>query len=157
MIIASDKSEFEEFAEEGETFLRQLEHHLGSPDRAYAISVMRVTFRVLRDHLSVEDSLLLLSHLPMAIKSIYGDGWQIRNPEKIKNIDDFIVAVMRRDENPATEDYISEGDILESVYATVKTLKSYIKKGTMDQALSGLPKNVRSIFKPAGRIHTNTI
>jgi uncharacterized protein (DUF2267 family) len=62
--------DFEKYAMKGNEFLNHLQVNLETPDRAHAGRILRSTFRVLRNHLTFEESLQLLSQLPMAIKSV---------------------------------------------------------------------------------------
>lgn len=138
--------EFDKFAAKGNQFLHQLENNLGINDRAHAARILRSTFRVLRNHLTFEESLQLLSQLPMAIKSIYADGWKASHQKKIKTIDDFLVEIIQEEGNSVLIDFQSREDILDSVRAVIDTMKLYVSSQEMEQALATLPAKVQAIF-----------
>ncbi|HPM32772.1 MAG TPA: DUF2267 domain-containing protein [Chryseolinea sp.] len=62
--------DFEKYAMKGNEFLHALAVNLKDSDRAHAARIVRSTFRVLRNRLSVEESLQLIAQLPMALKSV---------------------------------------------------------------------------------------
>ena len=139
--------DFEKYAMKGNEFLHQLEAKLGSSDRAHAARILRSTFRVLRNHLTFEESLQLLSQLPIAIKGLYVDGWKKGEHKRIRTIDDFLVEIIQEDGNSAWRDFSNKEEILESVRAVVDTMRVYVSAGEMSQALGTLPRKIQSIFE----------
>lgn len=138
--------EFDKFAMKGNQFLHQLENNLATNNRAHAARILRSTFRVLRNHLTFEESLQLISQLPMAIKSVYVDGWKASQRRKIKTIDDFLVEILQEEGDLALIDFQSSEDILDSVRAVVDTLRLYVSSEEIDQALGTLPKRIQTVF-----------
>jgi uncharacterized protein (DUF2267 family) len=144
--------EFEKYAMKGNEFLHRLEANLGSNDRAHAARILRSTFRVLRNHLTFEESLQLLSQLPMVIKSVYVDGWKKGQHKKIRTVDDLIVEIIQEEGNAAAIDFGSSDDIINSVRAVVDTMKLYVSAGEMDQALATLPRQIHELFETSEQV-----
>lgn len=138
--------DFEKYAMKGNEFIHQLEANLGSPDRGHAGRILRTTLRVLRNHLTFEESLQLLSQLPMAIKSVYVDGWKKGEHQRLKTVDDFLIEIIREDGNSAWRDFSNKGEILEAVRAVIETMRIYVSPEEMDQALGTLPRKIQSAF-----------
>lgn len=138
--------DFEKYAMKGNEFLHHLQVNLGTPDRAHAGRILRSTFRVLRNHLTFEESLQLLSQLPMAIKSVYVEGWKRGEHERIKTEDDFIVEIIHEEGSLAWRDFSSKDEILAAVRAVVETMKIYVSAEEMEQALGTLPRKIQQIF-----------
>ena len=138
--------DFEKYAMKGNEFLHQLEVNLGSNDRDRAARILKSTFRVLRNHLTFEESLQLLSQLPMAIKAVYVDGWQKKDHFKIKDSDEFIFEIAAEDGLQAWADFRSMEDIQDAVNAVIETMALYVSTGEMNEALNTLPRKVREIF-----------
>lgn len=145
--------DFEKYAMNGNEFLHRLQVNLAyhskekNTDRAHAARLLRSTFRVLRNHLSPHESLQLLSQLPMAIKSVYVDGWQLHDHKRIKTIDDFLVEIIGEDGQDAWRDFSSSDDVLGSVQAVIDTMRLYVSPEEMDQALNTLPRKVKVFFE----------
>ncbi|MGC1241464.1 MAG: DUF2267 domain-containing protein [Chryseosolibacter sp.] len=138
--------DFEKYAMKGNEFLHQLQVNLGTSDRGHASRILRTTFRVLRNHLTFEESLQLLSQLPMAIKSVYVEGWKRGEHKRIKTVDDFIVELIYEEGSSAWRDFSSKDEILEAVKAVVETMKLYVSAEEIDQAMGTLPRKIQSIF-----------
>lgn len=141
--------DFEKYAMKGNEFMHQLETNLGVADRGHAARILRSTFKVLRNHLTFEESLQLLSQLPMAIKSLYVDGWTRGANMRIKTVDDFIIEIIQAEGNLAWRDFSSKEEILQAVRAVVDTMRIYVSGEEMDQALATLPRKIQTIFEPS--------
>ncbi|HEU5292156.1 MAG TPA: DUF2267 domain-containing protein [Cyclobacteriaceae bacterium] len=139
--------DFNTYGVKGNEFLSYLEDNLRSTDRPHAARILRSTFRVLRNHLSFEESFQLLSQLPMAIKAVYVDGWKIAEHKKIKTVDDFVNEIIREDGNNAWRDFGSKAEIIDCVRAVMDTMRMYVSKEEISQAINTLPDNVKTIFK----------
>jgi uncharacterized protein (DUF2267 family) len=139
--------DFNKYAMKGNEFLHHLEDNLGNEDRAHAARILRSTFRVLRNHLTFEESLQLLSQLPMAIKGVYVDGWKKGQHKKIKTIDDFVIEILQEEGNSAWRDFASLEDVIDCIRAVINTMRLYVSEAEINQALGTLPKQIREIFE----------
>lgn len=139
--------DFNKFAMKGNEFLNRLEENLDTDDRAHAARILRSTFRVLRNHLTFEESLQLLSQLPMAIKAIYVDGWKKGEHKKIKTADEFLIEIIQEEGNSAWRDFSSKEEIIDCVRAVIDTLRVYVSAAEMEQALGTLPRGIQEIFE----------
>lgn len=139
--------DFNKYAMKGNEFLHQLEENLGDNYRNHAARVLRSVFRVLRNHLTFEESLQLLSQLPMAIKAVYVDGWKKGEHKKIKTVDEFLVEIIYEDGASAWRDFSSRDEIIESIRAVIRTMRIYVSAEEMDQALATLPGKLQEIFE----------
>jgi uncharacterized protein (DUF2267 family) len=139
--------DFEKYAKKGNEFLHHLEDNLNTEDRAHAGRILRSTFRVLRNHLTFEESLQLLAQLPIALKGVYVDGWSAAAHRKIKTAEEFLYEIVQEDGNNAWRDFSNEDEILLAVRAVLNTLRIYVSGPELDQALGTLPTKVRRIFE----------
>jgi uncharacterized protein (DUF2267 family) len=142
--------DFEKYAMKGTEFLSLLKESLGTEDDGHAARILRSTFRVLRNHFTFEESLQLLSQLPMAIKSVYVDGWKKGEYKRIHNVDDFLLEIIQKDGDSARRDFVDNEEILDSVRAVIDTMRVYVSAQEMDQALATLPREIRGLFEPYG-------
>ena len=134
--------DFEKYAMKGNEFVNHLKENLESKDRSHAARILRSTFRALRNHISFEESLQLLSQLPMAIKCVYIDGWKKGSHKKIKTVDDLLIEIIQEEGDAAWRDFGSREDILDGVRAVLNTMRVYVSEGEMNQALKTLPEKV---------------
>lgn len=139
--------DFNKYAFKGNEFLHYLESALEDDDRGHAARILRATFRVLRNHLTVEESLQLIAQLPMAIKAVYVDGWSLAKHRRVATVDDFLTEILDESGNSAWRDFDSKGEILECVRAVIQTMQVYVSPEEMEQALGTLPKKLQLIFE----------
>jgi uncharacterized protein (DUF2267 family) len=138
--------DFDKFAMKGNEFLHRLENNLGVKNRAHAARVLKSTCRVLRNHFTFEESLQLISQLPMAIKGIYVDGWKKGQHQKIKTVDDLLTEVIQEEGDTVLLDFENKEDILDAIRAVIETMRFYVSAEEMDQALGTLPKQIQNIL-----------
>jgi uncharacterized protein (DUF2267 family) len=143
--------DFEKYAKKGNEFMHHLEDNLNTEDRAHAGRILRSTFRVLRNHLTFEESLQLLAQLPMALKAVYVDGWSAAAHRKIKSPEEFLVEIGREEGSNAWRDFSNEDEMISAVRAVIDTLREYVSSQEIDQALGTLPAKVRQIFESSGQ------
>lgn len=139
--------DFEKYAMKGNEFMHQLEENLSTLDRAHAGRILRSTFAVLRNHLMFQESLQLLSQLPMAIKAVYVDGWRAGSHTRIHSVDQFLVEIVQAEGNSAWRDFSSREDLISAVRAVIDTMRLYVSSEEMDQALKTLPAQIQEIFE----------
>jgi uncharacterized protein (DUF2267 family) len=139
--------DFEKYAMKGNEFLNRLETNLGVADRPHAARILKSTFRVLRNHLTFEESLQLLSQLPIAIKGVYVEGWKKGQHKRIKTEDDFLIEIIQEDGDMSWKDFDDKENMLESVRAVINTMRQYVSSEEINQALGTLPKKVQAIFE----------
>jgi uncharacterized protein (DUF2267 family) len=140
--------DFEKYAMKGNEFVNLLAKNLGDDTgRARAGRILRSVFRTLRNHLTLEESSDLLAQLPMAVKSVYVEGWRISQPhERIRTIEAFAAEVIKEQGQVAWRDFSSLDEVIQSVRAVIETMVAYISADEMEEAFGTLPKNLRSIF-----------
>lgn len=136
---------FEQYAQKGNQFLNELTDELGTDDKTQAARIMRAVFRTLRDVITIHESIQLLSQLPMALKSVYVDGWDINIRKKFKTENDFLSNVAREEGRPAWKDFASVEDIRESAVAVFKIMGNYVSEGEIKDLESVLPKAIKPL------------
>ena len=139
---------FEKYAAKGNEFVNKVATRLGDPEnRDRAGRVLRSVLRALRNRITVEESLQLISQLPMAIKAVYVEGW---NPHhefvRIKTIEDLSEEVMQEDGRLAWRDYSSIEEATEAIEAVMKTLADYVSAGELHDVINLMPKEIKKHF-----------
>src|SRR5687768_15771521 len=88
---------FENYAAEGNVFLKTVARELGSPeDYGHAFRILQAVFHTIRDRITPEESLHLISELPMAIKGLYVHNWKIHEkPKKYETKNEFLDEVCK--------------------------------------------------------------
>ncbi|TLP81772.1 DUF2267 domain-containing protein [Maribacter sp. ACAM166] len=140
---------FNQYATEGNTFLKEYtkEMNLGT-DTDKGGRIFTAIMRALRDIIPPEESLQLIAQLPMFLKGVYVNGWNIKKQKpKIKHMPEF-VELVRQHDNPAAGGDFGEDDDLAERYidTTFIYLRKYISLGEMEDIRDGLPKDLKSMI-----------
>ena len=139
---------FEKYAAKGNEFVNKLGGHLGDVgNRDRAGRVLRCVLRALRNRITMEESLQLLSQLPMAIKAVYVEGWKPHQKfTRIKTIEDFSEEVMKEDGLSVWRDFSSVEDTMIAIEAVTKTLADYVTAGELHDVIGLMPKEIKQHF-----------
>ena len=140
---------FNQYATEGNTFLKEYakEMNLGTnTDKAGRIFI--AIMHALRDIIPPEESLQLIAQLPMFIKGVYVNGWNIKKQKpKVKKIAEFVELVRQHDQPAAVNDFGYDDDLAEQfIDTTFIYLRKYISLGEMEDIRDGLPKDLKSMI-----------
>jgi uncharacterized protein (DUF2267 family) len=140
---------FEKFAQEGNSFMKELARNLGHPNEIGRTEIiLRAVLHTLRDRLTVGESLNLISSLPMFMKAMYVDSWKYRDkPLPLKTRQDFIDEVERLQLEIGERNFdwaVSTEEIVNTVF---NTMKKYIPEGEVTDMVSQLPADIRELFR----------
>lgn len=130
-------SHFEKYAHEGNRFINQVAEEIGYPDdHELAFRVTRAVFRALRDRIAVEESMHLISELPMALKAVYVDDWNItRKRANYSTKQDMLVDVTGQLQTGLL-DFAFEPE--EKVKAVFRVLRHTVSEGEMRHVINQL-------------------
>jgi uncharacterized protein (DUF2267 family) len=139
---------FDEYAEKGKSFLKEVANELGTDDLDRAGRMLRSVLRALRNRLTIEESFHLIGQLPMMLKAIYVDGWKVRmEPGHDRHIEEFRKEVIKEDDLAALKDFNSEGTVDEAIKAVIKVLSRHVSAAEIEEVLNALPGALRLILE----------
>lgn len=144
---------FDKFSHTGRQFILELQREMDAVDEGQAGRVLKAVLHTLRESLLPQESLDLVSQLPMYIKAIYVDGWKIaESPVRIHNTREFIDKVVGYDPSPNA--YIrdfgeSADEQVETVKAVFRVLKRHVSEGQYEHVEAELPKAVKRLMREA--------
>jgi uncharacterized protein (DUF2267 family) len=91
---------FDSTVQQTNLWLKDIMDRLESDDRHLAYQALRATLHVIRDRIGPENAVHFGAQLPMLIRGLYYEGWNMAStPTKIRHLDDFLDAIedeMRR-------------------------------------------------------------
>ena len=148
--------DFEKYTMKGNEFLNILAKKLGDePNRDRAARILRSVFAMLRNHISVEESIQLLAQLPVAIKGIYVDGWTLSHSrERIRTFDGIVNEVAQKEGSVIWRDFSNREEIINSIRAVVETMAHYVSKEELMEAFGGFPKGLKESFQEWVETHS---
>lgn len=123
-------------------WLKEIMEELGWNDRHQAYSALRAVLHVLRDRLTVEEAVELGAQLPVLIRGIYYDGWELAGkPVKIRDREEFLTRIhdyFRRDPN------IDPERVTRAVF---KVLSRKVTEGEISDVKGILPSGLQSLWE----------
>jgi uncharacterized protein (DUF2267 family) len=108
----------------GNEFLAKLAKNIGEENNLnFAFRILRSTLRVLRRYLTIEESMQLLAQLPIALKSIYVDGWKLHSKhDRIKTLEELANDIIKEEGNAALRDFSNVEEVVQNIRAVIITL-----------------------------------
>ena len=133
------------YATQGNHFVAQLATELDMPENnSHALRVLRAVFHTMRTHLAPSVSMHLLSQLPMAVKSIYVDGWRIETPKQnVFDYEEFIDEVLNTSGGSQYKPFCRKAEVEESVQAVFRVLKHNLSDGEYMDMMDYMPISLR--------------
>jgi uncharacterized protein (DUF2267 family) len=139
---------FNQYATEGNTFLKEYAKELGIPEAPErAGRILSAILHGLRTIISVEESLQFIAQLPMFLKAVYVNGWTIKaKKNKVKDMEGFINLIRSFDSKTSLYDFESYEIAEDYIYSTFLILRKYVSSGEMEDIRDELPKKLKGLI-----------
>lgn len=139
---------FNKYVTDGEHFVKEVAIELDAPwDAAKGGRILRAVLHALRDRIPPRESLQLISQLPMLIKAIYVDGWQMKDDARqLRHLGDFIEAVREAGGKATVDNFVTDYDVERAIHAVFKVLKNHVSEGEIRDVLATLPIELRPLL-----------
>ena len=136
------------YVEEMNYFLNQVARELGTPnDLDHAGRLIVAVLHTLRDRITIDESMHLISQLPMILKGVYVDGWDIsREINRTKTLDEFLDDVRAHIPRSAPRDLGDNQQAKDNVRAVLLITRNYISEGEMQHIREQLPEPIAALF-----------
>jgi uncharacterized protein (DUF2267 family) len=137
---------FENYVQEGNLFLKRLADELGSPgNQGHAFRVLNAVFKAIRDRITPQESLHLISEMPMAIKGLYVNDWKIHDkPKKYETKAQFLDEVCN---SMLTTEIDFGSDAEDEVRAVFRVLKGCISEGELRHVKGQLTPEIAELME----------
>lgn len=137
------------YVEDVNLFLRQVAQELGEPDNMdHAARVTVGVLHALRVNISVEESMHLISQLPLILKGVYVDGWNIsREMSQSNSLEEFLDDVRMQVLPTSERDFGDNEQASKNVRAVLRVMRNYVSEGEMRHIKQQLPKPIAALFE----------
>ncbi len=140
-------SDFDKYAAKGNEFLNLLKDDLQVPAEK-ASRILRAVLHGLRNHLSIQESMQLLAQLPMALKGIYVDQWDIsKTTPRIHHLSGFLEEIRNIDKGLAGYDFGNDENAARVVKAVFRTMAMYVSGGELENIIGMLPREIQQFMR----------
>jgi uncharacterized protein (DUF2267 family) len=124
---------FEKYAAEGNHFISQVAQELDI-DRNRAARITRSVLHAVRDRLPADDAIEFAQGLPMALKGVYIDQYDLSSaPLVIRHADQFIDYVCYLNGRASIHDFPSPEFVEDSIAAVFRVLERTMDYGQVEQ------------------------
>jgi len=139
--------DFNKYAAKGNEVVNMLSEDLKVP-RDMAGRILRAVLHAVRNHLGIDESLQVISQLPMALKAVYVDGWNpSRSFRRIHHLAEFLDEIRNEDSNQAGYDFGNNQRAQEAVRAVFRTLNYFLSKGELADLAAVMPAEIGDFIK----------
>jgi uncharacterized protein (DUF2267 family) len=138
----------QKYAEEANSFFKEVAQELQIPeDTELAARVTTAVFHTLRERITVEESMHLISNLPMILKGIYVDGWKImKHVYNADTLEEFLNEVRQHAPRTGDHDFGGKQMAKDTVKAVISVLRRYLDEGEIRHIQEQLPEGVAALF-----------
>jgi len=138
---------FEQHAPEANKFIRELAESLErNHDTDHAYRVLRSVLHTLREVITPEESLHLISQLPLIIKGVYVDGWRLSAKSRIKNTDDFLNFIREQNPSLAARDFGNDDTAKHYVHCVFDSLKRHVSTEEIQHIIDQFPMELAELW-----------
>ena len=134
---------FTQYAAKGNAYVNRVAEVL-QVQRNQAARIVRSVLHALRNRLSHEESFQLLAQLPMALKSVYVEGWKYSdNYIRLRRPEEFLDEIRKEDNGMAGYDFGNNQRAALATAAVFNVLFETISEGEGRDMLSTLPESLK--------------
>lgn len=138
---------FDQYIEKANEFLKEVALELGTPDDTdYAYRVTTSVFHTIRETLSPEESLHLISQLPMFLKAVYVNGWHIKSKKRIRSMTEFFDCLRAQSPRTASEDFGDDINAKLKTQAVLHVIKNHVTSGEIQDIIDQLPSELAGLW-----------
>lgn len=124
---------FEEYASEGNRIIHEVAYELGT-DRNQAARITRAVLHAIRDRIPADDAIEFAQGLPMALKGVFIDGYDIsRTPIRIRSREKFIDFIYSKGGPSSPIDFPERESVEEALHAVFVVLERNMDYGQVQQ------------------------
>lgn len=139
---------FDQYAQEANAFMNELSGQLGHPEsKEQTAIILRSVLHVLRDRISISESLDVLAQLPMFLKAIYVDQWKFRErPKKWSSINEFKEEIKEEQSKFGETDFDWPESTDKIAQMVFNSLRKYLTEGQVAHIEDNMPLELKPLF-----------
>lgn len=137
----------EQYCNEGQQFVKEIASELNASDQLdQAGRIMTSVLHTLREVITPEESLHMISQLPMIIKGIYVNGWKLHRDKKIRSMDDFIECLMLQNPRTTPNDFPNDETAIVRTKAVIRVLRRHLSPGEVKDLVHQMTSELAELW-----------
>lgn len=135
---------YQEHIQKSQEFLKEVANELETPDDlGHAGRVLTAVLHSLRDMITPQESLHMISQLPIFVQAAYIHGWHMPDkPKRLRELNDFLMDVKEHAGQTAMRDFGDINNTKKEVEAVFCVLKKHVSRGELEDVRSQLPEEI---------------
>jgi uncharacterized protein (DUF2267 family) len=143
---------FEKYAAKGNEIVKQIAQALGDPDGIdRAASILRSVLHALRNVMIPEEAVQFMAQLPVVLKGVFVDGWDLQQKKKVRNMQEFLEEARKASGIAAARDFGNDQEAKRTIKEVINVLTRHFSEGQVEQTKDVLPKHLQELFECAGQ------
>jgi uncharacterized protein (DUF2267 family) len=136
----------EKYAADGNRFLNDVADEL-RVSRGTAARITRCVLHALRDRMPPDDAVEFAQGLPMALKGLYFDQYDLSDsPVVIRKASEFLDFIAMKDGDNASYDFPDRRSIEEGLRGVFRVLEDYLDRGQTESVKEIVGKEIRDLL-----------
>jgi uncharacterized protein (DUF2267 family) len=131
---------FDHTLQEAHSWLNAIAEQMGNPNRQLAYHALRGVLFALRDRLTVDEVFDLSAQLPMLIRGLFFEGYQVTGKPQKYHADEFLARVEHEVRSAGG------GNAERAVRAVLTVLQNHVAGGEIEEIIDELPKDIRRLW-----------
>ena len=141
---------FEKYAAKGNEIVKQIAQALGDPDGTErAESVLRSVLHALRNAMIPEEAVQFMGQLPLVLKGVFVDGWDLQQKKKMRNMQEFLEEARKASGKAAARDFGNDQEAKRTIKEVITVLTRHFSEGQVEHTKDVLPKHLQELFERA--------
>lgn len=146
------RHEFEQYAETGNAFIEKLGITLDTERNPQKnLRILKRVFSALRCHLPLHESVKTIEILPMAIRGLYVDGWELRNTSpRLTTVDHFAAELMGGD-GGKRKVFKHYDEAIHATLAVIEAIAHFVPREITGNNTDRLPRGLSNLYNTLTR------
>lgn len=144
--------DYQKHEQNATAFLKEVARELDTENLDQTGRVLIAVLHALRDRIMPQESLDLISQLPVFIKAAYVDGWKIHDKvERLKSREEFAESIRRHARSgikgAQSPDFGNDEDVQIKVEAVFHVLGKHVSEGEIKDIKAQLPEPLAGLLE----------
>lgn len=138
---------FSKFASDGDKFIDEVGDQLGVTNTKKVLRITRAVLQALRDRMQPDEAVEFGQGLPMMIKALYFDQYDISStPVRIRGTQQFLDFIRAKNSTGLLSDFVTSDDVLAAIQSVLTVLENHMDHGQIRQMRNMLPLEIREMI-----------
>jgi uncharacterized protein (DUF2267 family) len=125
-------------------WLSEIQEELGWTDKEMVYKATKAVLQAIRDRLPLEDTLNLTAELPIVMKGMVFDGYDLHDkPMKMRTIEEFFDHIQER-YGSGQHNFVNADEACRGV---INVLSDKVGDGEMEKIIGNMPEDLRPLFR----------